>query len=357
MLTQTRSFAPAATLPRFVLQLVAASGVAAAAANPARAQSAAQGAAQGSAQGAAPSTASLALPEITALVKVEVGISKLRDSVNLQLAMQRNKTREMQEALRELLAKRTGEVIKAGGLTEQEYSRRTFVIATNNAARTSYDSIVIALTGSPLAGAPVPVAAAAVPTMPPGPAGVHIGHVVLAFGDTPMGRGLLPTAIAEANTAAQHAQLAGRQPTNLDYMKTHAAHVLHALDPSLVPMGPGLGYGVKKAAAAVAAHIELAAGAQGATPNIVTHSAHIATSARNTVARADQLIALAQKVQASNSAAEAASLVNQMASLASQLVAGADANNDGRITWEQHEGGLQQADDHVKLMLAAAGGR
>jgi hypothetical protein len=64
------------------------------------------------------------------------------------------------------------------------------------------------------------------------------------------------------------------------------------------------------------------------------------------------LLALAQKVQASTSATEAAALVSQMASLADQLIAGADANADGKITWEAGEGGLQMCDDHVKLMLA-----
>ena len=72
---------------------------------------------------------------------------------------------------------------------------------------------------------------------------------------------------------------------------------------------------------------------------------------KNAVQRADQLIALAQQVQAATDAAAAASLINQMIPLAQQLMAGVDANGDGRITWE--EGGLQQADDHIGLMLSA----
>ena len=40
-----------------------------------------------------------------------------------------------------------------------------------------------------------------------------------------------------------------------------------------------------------------------------------------------------------------------MLSLADLLMAGADANSDGRITWEQGEGGLQLADEHVTLRL------
>jgi len=37
--------------------------------------------------------------------------------------------------------------------------------------------------------------------------------------------------------------------------------------------------------------------------------------------------------------------------LAQQLMAGADTNNDGRVGWE--EGGLQTAEEHVKLMVAS----
>ena len=51
------------------------------------------------------------------------------------------------------------------------------------------------------------------------------------------------------------------------------------------------------------------------------------------------------------SAADAAAIVNSMLSLADQLIAGADANSDGRITWEQGEGGLQLADEQVTLRL------
>jgi len=177
---------------------------------------------------------------------------------------------------------------------------------------------------------------------------------VNGFNETPSLQGLLPAAMAEARIAAQHATLAGRQPDNLEYMRTHVGHVIHALDPTVITMGPGLGYGVKKAANGVATHIELAAGAQGASPNMVTHAKHVAVAARNTVTRAEQLLALAAKVQGATSATEASAIVNQMVSLAEQLIAGADANSDGRITWEQGEGGLQHADEHVKLMLAAA---
>jgi len=92
--------------------------------------------------------------------------------------------------------------------------------------------------------------------------------------------------------------------------------------------------------------------AQGASVNVQTHANHIATCARNTIVRADSMIAIAQRIQAATDAADAAKLMNQLVSLGNQLVAGFDANADGRITTQEGEGGLQQAEEHVQLMLA-----
>ena len=292
--------------------------------------------------------------EIAALVRAEVAIAKVRDSVNALLAMPRNKTRSAQPELRDKLLAQRADVLQRNGLTDAEYRRRSYVISTDDTARKIFDSVFVALTGAALPGVAIVTAGAgrgSMVALPPGPAGVHIGHVANAWPDTPMGAGLLPTAMSEARVAAMHAGLAARQPMNLEYMKTHAGHVIHAIDPTIVAAGPGLGYGLKKAANLAATHIELAAGTPGASPNIVIHARHIATTARNTVARADQIVALAQKIQLATSAAEAARFVGQMASLAEQLMGGVDANGDGRITWEAGEGGLQQADDHMQLML------
>jgi len=70
------------------------------------------------------------------------------------------------------------------------------------------------------------------------------------------------------------------------------------------------------------------------------------------VERAGAALAIAQKIQAATTPAEAAALVSQLTSAVEQLIAGVDLNGDGRISWDQGEGGLQQADEHVKLMLA-----
>jgi hypothetical protein len=295
------------------------------------------------------STPTLTRDDIATLAKTHWAITVARDSSNVQLAKPANKKDDVQVQLKEKFAKQYAEILHHGGLTEPEYRRRTYFISVDTGARRVYDSVMVTLSGAPLPGQ-LANAPAKLP-VPPGPAGVHIGHVANGFADAPALMGLLPAAMAEARIAAQHATLASRQPTNLEYLKTHAGHVINALDPKLLTPGPGLQYGLKRAAEGVAAHIELAAKAEGATPSITVHATHIATCARNTIARADQIIALAQKVLMSSTAADAASLVNQIVSLADQLIAGADANSDGRITWEAGEGGLQTADEHLKLML------
>jgi hypothetical protein len=291
--------------------------------------------------------------DITTFAKLQIAIDVVHDSADAELAMAKNKKDEAHAAVQAKLETQIADILHHSGMTDAEYQHKIFLISTDTLLRRTFDSVIAKLTGVPTPGQ----VAAAAPTVkvPAGMVGTHIGHVVNSFADTPNKQGLLPVAMAEARTAAQHAQLAGRQPGDLAMMKLHAGHVINAIDPTLMPMGPGLGYGVKKASLGVATHIELAAKVDGASQNVILHSMHIATSARNTVDRCDQAIAIAQKVQAATTAPEAAALVSQLISITNQLIAGADANGDGRITWEKGEGGLQTAQDHVNLMLAAEG--
>jgi len=183
----------------------------------------------------------------------------------------------------------------------------------------------------------------------------HMGHVTTSWKDTPDKQGLLPTAMAEAKIAKQHAGLALQQPANLAWLKTHTGHVLHAVDPSAEAKGPGLGYGVMKAASGVAQHIDFAAGSDGASGNVKAHAEHVGTSAGNTVDWAKQIAALAGQVKASTSAADAAAKARQIDALASQLVDGTDANKDGKVTWVKGEGGLGQAELHMGFMSKGEG--
>jgi hypothetical protein len=297
----------------------------------------------------------LSKEQIAAFAKLQVEVSKAQDSAQAQLAQPRNKTAQMQEQLREKLRTQVAEILHHANMTDVEFRRRTFLVSTDPDTRKSFDAEIVRITGAPLPGQ-VPVVVAPAPayaTLPAGAVGTHIGHVVNSFGDTPGGLGLLPMAVAEAKTAAQHAALGARTPENLDAMKLHAGHVVHALDPSIVNTGPGKGYGAKRAALAAASHIDLAAKAPGASQNVITHSMHIATASKAAAARAEQVIALARQIQMATTAAEAAKLYGQLVPLAAQVYEGFDANSDGRIGWQEGEGGLAQAEQHVMLMMNA----
>jgi hypothetical protein len=184
---------------------------------------------------------------------------------------------------------------------------------------------------------------------------VHMGHVLTAWQDTPDQMGLLPTAQAEAEVAAQHAGFAASRPDDLDWMKMHVGHVLHAIDPSIEPQGPGLGYGAHRAAQGVAQHVGFAADAEDASDNVKLHATHVEASAGNVVVWSEQVIDLGQRVRTASSAAEAAPLVTEIETLTEAILAGTDANGDGTVSWEESEGGLAQAAQHMRFMQEGEG--
>lgn len=183
----------------------------------------------------------------------------------------------------------------------------------------------------------------------------HIGHVTTAFQGTPGGQGLLPTAIAEGTIALHHAALAMKSEGNLEAMKLHAGHIIHAIDPSVQPNGPGLGYGVKRAATGVAQHIQLAAKVEGASKNVAVHSVHVATSAGNVVKWADEAIAIANSIRAATTATEASPHLSRLQTIVWQIRDGADGNKRGRVGWDVGEGGLQQIEMHIQFLLKGEG--
>jgi hypothetical protein len=198
-----------------------------------------------------------------------------------------------------------------------------------------------------------PFSAAAQETMAEGisPALIHVGHVTEHFAGTPEAQGLLTTAMAEARIVAQHAALGAQDPGNLEAMQRHAGHIIHAIAPGEIEEGPGTGFGLVRAAEGVVRHGSLAGKSQGATQAITTHSPHVATAAQNTVRRAQQILALAQTIREHvETPAEAAAIFADLRVVADQLVSGADADGDGRITWQDREGGLQQVEQHAGFM-------
>jgi hypothetical protein len=184
---------------------------------------------------------------------------------------------------------------------------------------------------------------------------VHLAHVTTTFQDAPSQQGLLATAFAEAKIAAQHAALAAKAGDNLDAMKMHAGHVMHAIDPALERTGPGLGFGLRHAAAGVVEHIQLAAKVPNASTNLLTLASHVLASGNNTLARSDEIIALVRRIRAAATAADAAPDVARLNTLAQQISTGLDVNKDGQIGWQTGEGGLEQAQAQMQLLLKGEG--
>ena len=184
---------------------------------------------------------------------------------------------------------------------------------------------------------------------------LHLGHVMTNWRDTPANVGFLIAAITDANVAAIHAKLALPAAQSLAEMKLHAGHVLNALDPSIEPRGPASGYGVKKAVTGALQHLDFAVQGEGSTANIKTHAAHVSASLNNVLQWTDRAIAIAQQLQSAASAPDAAKLVAELVSLTTAITDGKDANNDGQVGWQNGEGGLQQAQTHMALLLKGEG--
>ena len=182
----------------------------------------------------------------------------------------------------------------------------------------------------------------------------HIGHVMTGWKDTPDGKGLLPVAIKEAEIALKHAEFAAKKPDDLKWMQTHTEHVMHAIDPSTVSItAPGLGYGVRKAAAGAKAHIEFSAKSKDSSKNVRLHAQHVAASAGNTNWRVDASVAMGERVLAFKKAKKAAPRVQEILLMAKEILGGFDADGNGTVTWHEGEGGLLEAKKHMGFMMKA----
>ena len=186
------------------------------------------------------------------------------------------------------------------------------------------------------------------------PAPAHVAHVSTGFGSAPDGKGLAATATTEAGIAMLHANFAVGDLSDLAAMQRHAGHVLHVLDPAGGGRGPGLGFGLIRAVEGVATHIELAAGAPGASAGVRTHAQHVAMVARTVARRAEEAAVVARRLQTAPSIRRASPLVAELRLLTYQIVEGGDLNGDGELSLEG-EAGVQQLEAHVYLLLDGEG--
>lgn len=165
----------------------------------------------------------------------------------------------------------------------------------------------------------------------------HIGHVMIAWRDTPGQVGLLTIAQSDTRIAAAHALLLSKAG-GIEDMKLHAGHVLHALDPALETAGPASGYGAKRAAAGAMQHVGFTAAVENASATVRDHAGKASATLTDAVAAIDRAIGAAQNIRAAASSADASASVL-----------------DVQTTVEEIGRTLQQAEQEMRLMMKAEG--
>lgn len=186
---------------------------------------------------------------------------------------------------------------------------------------------------------------------------IHLGHVTEGFADTPLGMSLLKTAMIEGEIAAAWVRLAGVDTLDLGRMHRAMQNVLHAIDPVEVPSGAGMGFGFRRASEAVGMHTELAMTAVtgSVAPALAFHGPFVTRAAQAAQARADDAVALALQVQATQDVRSALRLVDQLAEAVRIMMYGEDGDRDGRIGQTESEVGLAQAVYHLSLVYRVSG--
>jgi len=182
----------------------------------------------------------------------------------------------------------------------------------------------------------------------------HVGHLAETFAQTPGRRGLVATATTEAGVGLLHANLAAGDLSDLDAMRRHGADVLQTLVPDGSMGGPGVGFGLVRAAEEAARHAELAAAAPDASASLRTHAGHVATIARGVARRGEEAATISRELRDATSMRVASPLVARLRAAMYALAEGADVDGDGDLALDG-EAGLQQLEAHVYLMLEGEG--
>lgn len=165
----------------------------------------------------------------------------------------------------------------------------------------------------------------------------HIGHVMIAWRDTPGQVGLLTIAQNDTRVAAAHALLLSKA-TSLDDMKLHAGHVLHALDPTIEKTGPASGYGAKKAAAGAMQHLGFTAAVENASAAVKSQASKVTTTLTAAMAAMDRGIAVAQKIRGASAVPEAATAARDLQSAIDDITRA-----------------LQESDQEMRVMMKSEG--
>ena len=191
----------------------------------------------------------------------------------------------------------------------------------------------------------------------PPEARIHLDHIARSFSDTPLGMGLLKTAMIEGEIAAAWARVAGVDTLDLGRMQRAMNNVLHAIDPVEMPVGAGMGYGFRRAAEGVDMHANLAmmAAPDSVGPSLAFHGPFMTRAAQAARARAADAIAIARQIQSAEDVRSALRLVDRLSETIRTMMYGEDRDDDGRIGQTGDEAGLAQAAYHLSLVYRVNG--
>lgn len=166
-------------------------------------------------------------------------------------------------------------------------------------------------------------------------------------------RGAFDLARTNAALAQRHAKAALRQ-TDLAAMKAEVAAAAHAIDPSLVSQGPAVGPGLRPALAAAVERL-LALQAAGGEGEAGLRATAASVAGQTALMRTDEALREARGALAAASTSQAIPSLVRLDDLLNRIQAGQDVDGDGQVSWNQGEGGIQQAWSFTRQMAIAEG--
>ncbi|MBV41083.1 MAG: hypothetical protein CMM23_20910 [Rhodospirillaceae bacterium] len=179
---------------------------------------------------------------------------------------------------------------------------------------------------------------------------IHIGHILDAWQDTPGQLGLATILEQEAAIASEHAAYAVADLEDWDVIRTHTAHVRHAIDPAREANGPGKGYGVVAAAEAIVQHMTFARDTADANESVKLHAKHVLASVANIHFWCSKILDKAAQISGGASPISSAFFAEEIVEHLTWIQHGRDADADGTISWGLGEGGLAQIRAHLSYI-------
>jgi hypothetical protein len=178
----------------------------------------------------------------------------------------------------------------------------------------------------------------------------ELTRVMFSAADAPARQGLLYVAMYDAAVAAQNAGLA-RGTGSFANVETRVGEVLYAIDPEVAPAWPakatgivevwaGSGYGLRRALRGMIEDITAALEDGAASAALRQNGPRAIRCAQNTLTRADQTAALAQRVLAAASDVDLDPMLRQLEEVAVAL-------NNGVPSPDDEGCGLKQAFRHL----------